>query len=500
MTEKPLNILQVAGEIYPYSKTGGLGHVTADITYNLADAGHEVTVFTPLYGSVWKIIKKENVETILTDLPVKIDNETTITCSVLKYVRNNGTRKPITFYFINHYDFFGRYSKNLYMSPDMHKRFYFFSKAVVAVIKELDLRFEIGHIHDWMLGLFPRILKEELGMKSKIPKTVLTIHNLAFQGSSFVNVNRFDKKYQRPPAINLPKYWDDKRWDRINFLKQGIKSVDMITTVSSTYAHEIVTPEYGEGLSNFLSNNGPIYGIVNGINYKRFNPATSKNIKEKFNTINFVDKKRKNKQFLIKQLKLPKNFINLPFLVTTHRLSYQKGFDLIIEDFKKLMKMNVVIIIMGEGDKRYVEKFQELNKKYKNFAFLSTFSDVMEERLLAAGDILLCPSVYEPCGTGHMIGMRYGVVPIARQTGGLADTIYNYDKRLNLGTGFLFKDFTKEALLDSIKKSLVYYQDKKIWKGLVLRAMNQSFTWEKSIQEYTYLYRKLLNKTIKRKK
>lgn len=499
MTNKSIKILQVVSEIYPYSKTGGLGHVTADITYNMANSGNEVTVFTPLYGSVWKIIKKENVETVLLDIPIKIDDSTTITCSCLKYVRHNGTRQPITFFFINHYDFFGRYSRNLYSSPDMHKRFYFFSKAVVTIIKELDLKFDIVHIHDWMIGLFPRLLKEDYSIKNKTPKSVLTIHNLGFQGSSFINDHRFDKKYQRPPAQYLPKYWDDRKWERINFLKQAIKSADMVTTVSSTYAEEIITPRYGEGLSNFLYKRKPIYGIVNGIDYKKFNPATSKNLKEKYNILNSVDKKKKNKQALIKALKLPRNYINLPFVVTTHRLSYQKGFDLIIDNFKKMMKMNLVFIVLGEGDKRYMDKFHELNKKYKNFVFITPFSDIAEERILAGSDILLCPSVYEPCGTSHMKGMRYGVVPIARQTGGLADTIYNYDKKRNLGTGFLFEDFNKDDLMDCLKSAMKYYQDKKIWKGLVSRAMNQSFSWEKSIEEYAFLYKKLLKKPSKRK-
>ncbi len=498
MTEKPLKILQVAPEIYPYSKTGGLGFVTADIAYNLADAGHDVTVFTPLYGSVWKSIKKKNVETVLLDFPVKIDNDTTITCSCIKYERHNGSRKPITFYFINHYDFFGRYSRNLYSSPDMHKRFYFFSKAVAQIIAELDLKFDIVHAHDWMAGLFPKILQAELAYKNKVPKTVLTIHNLAFQGSWFINNHRFDKKYQRPPANYFPKYWDDSKWDRINFLKQGIKSADMITTVSSTYAEEIITTKFGEGLSNFLYKRKPIYGIVNGIDYKKFNPATSKVLKEKFNTLNFTNKKRKNKEYLIKSLKLPRSYVNYPFLITTHRLSYQKGFDLIIENFRKLMKMNVVLIIVGDGDKLYVDKFHELNKKYKNFVFMTPFSDISEERAMAGGDILLCPSIYEPCGTSQMRCMRYGVVPVARQTGGLADTIFNYDKKRNLGTGFLFQDFDKDELMDTIKKAVSYYQNKKIWKGLVLRCMNQSFTWEKSIEEYTFLYRKLLKKGSKK--
>ncbi|MFS8130664.1 MAG: glycogen synthase [Candidatus Dojkabacteria bacterium] len=498
MTTKPLKILQVVSEIYPYSKTGGLGHVTADITYNLADAGNDVTVFTPLYGSVWKIIKKKNVETVLVDIPIKIDESTTITCSCIKYVRHNGSRQPITFYFINHYDFFGRYSRNLYLSNDMHKRFYFFSKAVVAIINELKLNFDIVHVHDWMAALFPRLLKEDFNFrKNKIPKSVLTIHNLAFQGSGFINSHRFDKKYQRPPSVYLPKYWDDSKWDKLNFLKQGIKSADMITTVSSTYAEEIVTPQYGEGLSNFLSKRKPIFGIVNGINYKSYNPATSKNLKEKFSISNFTEKKRKNKEFLIKTLGLPKSYINMPFIATTHRLSYQKGFDIVIEGMKNIMKMNAVLIVLGDGDKGYTDKFHELDKKYKNLFFITPFSDVSEERLLAAADILLCPSVYEPCGTSHMKGMRYGVVPIARQTGGLSDTIFNYDKKRNLGTGFLFQDFTKADLLDSIKLSLKYYQDKKIWKGLVLRCMNQSFTWEKSIEEYSFLYRKLLKKNKK---
>ncbi|MEP7103192.1 MAG: glycogen/starch synthase [Candidatus Dojkabacteria bacterium] len=501
MIEKDLKILQVVGEIYPYSKTGGLGHVTADITYNLADSNNDVTVFTPLYGSVWKMIKKKNVETVLTDIPIYIDSTTTITCSCLKYVKHNGSRKPITFYFINHYDFFGRYSRNLYSSPDMHKRLYFFSKAVVVIIKELGLNFDIVHIHDWMVGLFPKLLKEDFNFSShKSPKVILTIHNLAFQGSGFLNLHRFEKKFQRPPAQILPPYSNDEKWEKVNFLKQGIKHADMITTVSSTYANEIATPEYGEGLSSFLSKYGPIYGIINGIDYKAFNPATSKNVPENFNTLNFTDKKRKNKLYLIKMLKLPKHFINYPFIITTHRITYQKGYDLILKIFRTLMKMNIVFVVLGDGDKRYVDKFHELNKSYKNFVFITPYSDITEEKLLAGSDILLCPSIYEPCGTAHMKGMRYGVVPVARKTGGLADTISNFDEKKNSGTGFLFLSYDKKYFLNSIKRAIrIHTENKKVWKEIVLRCMNQSFTWEKSIEEYIFLYRKLLKKSKKTK-
>ena len=165
------------------------------------------------------------------------------------------------------------------------------------------------------------------------------------------------------------------------------------------------------------------------------------------------------------------------------------------------MKLNIVLIIMGDGDKRFIDKFQELNKKYKNFVLLTPFSDVLEQRLLAAGDILPCASIYEPCGTGHMRGMRYGVVPVARKTGGLADTISDYDERKNSGTGFLYLDNSSEQLLFALKRAVkLFYENKKSWKELSLRDMTQSFTWEKSIEEYTFLYRKLLKRSDKKNK
>jgi starch synthase len=495
-----LCVLHITSEIYPFSKTGGLGYAVSDLVNNQADMHLNVTVFAPYYGSVAKYLKNKNYETVLLDIPIKLDRSTTLTCSCIKYQTTTAHNNTITYYFINHFDFFGRYTRNLYIHKDTPRRFYFFTRAVLECIKILELHCEIIHCHDWMTGLTPQLINDcGIINKHKVPKTILTIHNLAFQGSDFININRLNPALQKPPVIYFPEFWNNQKWEKINFLKQGIKYADAITTVSPTYAKEILSKTNGEGLSNYLSRRKPIYGIINGINYSIYNPLTSERIFDQYSTLNAITGKRKNKEKLLKKLLFPENFISRPIFFTNHRLSHQKGFDLILKSIEALLKQKIILIVAGEGDKKYHEKFNELQNKYKNFRFITPITEVFEERLMAAGDILLCPSVFEPCGTAHMKAMRYGVLPVARNTGGLADTIFDYDKAKSSGTGFLFNTNSSSHFLAAIKTALnIYLNDKTRWDNLILKCMNQSFDWEKSTQEYTLIYKNLLQKkTIK---
>lgn len=488
-SKSKLNILQLGVEFYPYAKTGGMAHVIADLSKNLVLKGQNVTVMMPFYGSMRKLLG--DLEVVLKDCPIKLGKsyEETFTCQ--KFELEVNSKGVITFYLVNHYNFFGRYTKNYYSDKDIHKRFYFFTKAAVEIIRDQHLHFDVIHLHDWMVGLFPELYREYTRVhkipKPKRAKLFFSIHNLAFQGSNEVNLKRFDRNESIKAGMAFPDFNNDKAWNRINFLRHGIYFSDISSTVSANYANEIKTKEFSEGMQAFLKER-KIYGITNGIDYELNNPQSVKYVYYNYNSLNYKKMKALNKEKLFKSLGISQRYLRYPMVFTNHRLAYQKGFDLVIDAFETMMKLNIVLIILGDGDKSYIKKFKELKDKYKQrFRFVTPFSDSMEFKLFAAGDMILSPSVYEPCGISHMRAMRFGVVPIARKVGGLADTINNYDPEEESGTGFLFKAKTSEALVRTLQRAIEIYKTK-TWGSMVRRVMTQSFSWEQRTDEYLSLY------------
>ncbi len=490
-SKTPLKTLQLGVEYYPFVKTGGMAHVITDLAKNLTLKGNDITVIMPMFGSFRK--KVNNLEVVFKDFPIELDKNYTETFTCQTFSIPIDGKGRIKFYLVNHYNFFGRYSKNYYSDKDIHKRFYFFAKAAIEIIKHESLSFDIIHLHDWMVGLFPQLYKTYLAEnkipKSKHSKMLFTIHNLAYQGSNHANLNRFN--LPEKVTKTLPGYFNDRAWDKVNFLRHGISYSDMTSTVSANYAKEILTKDFGEGMQNFLKKR-KIYGITNGIDYDLNDPQTAKYVYYKFNSLNFKKRKMLNKEKLFKNLFLPEKYLKYPLVFTNHRLAYQKGFNLIIESFKELMNQNIILVILGDGDKSYVKQIKELQDKYRDrFRFITPFSEVYEYRLFAAGDIILSPSVYEPCGISHLRAMRFGVVPVARKVGGLVDTISNYDPKSSSGTGFLFAENSKKEMMKSIKKALNVYQNGD-WSTLSRRVMSQSFSWEQRTDEYLSLYLSLI--------
>ncbi len=489
-------VVQVASEFYPFAKTGGLAHVIRDLTFKLSKLGIEVNVLLPLFGSFPRK-DMDKLERIEQDFTIKIDDVSEFTFSCDKLILETNPDCKIIFYFINHYNFFGTYSRNLYSSDEMHKHFYFFTKAVLAIMEKYNIKADIIHHHDWMTGLIPELIKNyklKTSKKNRSPKTLFTIHNLGFQGSGKINHNRLKKHRKGLHYKTLPDYINNKAWNKINFLRHGIKYSNLISTVSNEYAQEIQTKEFGEGVDALLRSRAPIYGIVNGIDNEYNSPETSKFLFYNYNKINFEHKKRLNKIALLKKFKVKMPTKNTSLLITTHRLATQKGFDLILKSFEYLMSKDIVLFIAGEGDKRYVRKFNSLVEQYPDkFIFYNKQSEVLEHRLYAAGDFILCPSVYEPCGTGHLKAMIYGCVPIARKVGGLTDTVFDYNEKFNSGTGFLFLNYNQKEFIEVIDRSLyMHLNQSEHWNSLVRRCMSQSFSWEKQTQEYLTLYKRLL--------
>lgn len=497
---KPIKIAHIASELYPYSQSGGLAPVVHGIATNTAQLGAEVCIFTPMYGGMASEVKK--LELLYQDHIIKLDSQNSLSCSYYMTEMQAGT-STVKVFFVSHYDFFGRYRRNIYRHHDTPKRFYFFAIAVLELMYLLRYSPDVIHLHDWMTALVPEIVRDQRKYyfpdRKHGPSTLLTIHNLAFQGSNYINIHRFDKV--ATPRIPIPRFNNDKSWEKVNFMKRGLVSADNISTVSPQYASEIVTPKFGEGLTQLLRARRPIIGITNGIDHKLFDPVTNKYIYQNFNSLNFTSGKLKNKQQLFSALKLPKKNLNKPVFIMVHRLAYQKGYDLIIEGIEELMKKDMTLIIMGEGDKSYTKIMRQFARTYtEKFRFRNLMSTKLEHRLGAAADFMLLPSVYEPCGTAHMKAMRYGVVPIAHGVGGLVDTISDFDPDSATGTGFLFNKWDTPTLLQTIDKAIEVYKDKELFSKLVRKNMTRSNTWEQPALEYMHIYHKIIRDKLIRPK
>lgn len=490
--QKDLTVVHLAGEFFPYSKTGGLANVVSELTASTRALGVKVAVVLPLWGGVLERLGE--YETIANDFPIKVDENTTFTASFIHKKLIISDASSLDLYFINHYDFFGRYRKNFYSHPEITQRFYFFSLAALELLKLQRIQPDLVHGHDWMVGLVPQIIKFNYqDYFERRPKTLITIHNLAFQGSSYVNANKYTVQEKIKSNIKLPKFSNKEAWQKINFLRRGVYFADKFNTISERYAKEIITPTYGEGMQGLLKSKGPIIGILNGINYKLFNPQTSSYLYKSFNSLTVKAGKLANKKKLLTKYLFPAKSITKPLIVMVHRITEQKGFDLMVKSIDVLMQLDLTMMVLGEGDPEYVKRLQYFERRYnKKFRFINRMSESMEHRLDAAADFFLAPSHFEPCGTAHLKAMSYGAVPIARRTGGLVDTIYDYSLTTNSGNGILFANIETPDLVEAVKRGLAIYTDKPRWNEIVKRNMLTSFSWEKPALAYYNLYQTML--------
>jgi len=487
---KKLNIAFVSGEVAPFSKTGGLGDVLYALPKainNIKKAVGKIVVFTPLYGCIDR--KKYPMEDVRKDIKIKFNGKI-YTFSLQKH-----QLEGIDVFFINHYEFFGRRRK-LYMYRDDNIRFMLFDLAVIESLKFLyrSQKFlaDVIHLHDWHSGLIPNYLKIKY-KNSKIFKNcalVYTIHNLAFQGRFnhwHVAKKNKDKGEGLPPTAPRKIHW-------INFVRRAIKYADIISTVSENYAKEIVTPEFGEGLHHILKRREQekrLFGIINGVDYDVFNPALDKNLVVNYD-IGSIHKKKDNKLVLQKEFHLPRN-PKIPIIGIASRITEQKGFDLIKKIINHLVKMNLQIVIVGSGDKYYRRYLERWSRRYpKVIGAHLRFSEKIASRIYAGADMFLMPSRYEPCGLGQMISLRYGTIPIVRDTGGLTDTITNFSPITKKGNGFVFKTYDETKLLIAIVRAIETYKNKNLWEHLQRKAMHESFSWKLPAQGYLRLYRRAI--------
>ena len=481
-----MKIVHVVAEVSPFSKTGGLGDVARSLPKALFRLGHEVSVITPLYGRIIDK-KKHNLKLIFKDINLVVDIETSVKINVWRGSLIDG----LAVYFIENKEHFSKYKK-IYVSSKDNLRFLIFNLAALRLLNLLNNKPDIIHCHDWHTGLVPYFIKNKHRYTKNLGsvKTIFTIHNLAFQmGRSWYSIPSEKKDCGRR---KLPLSTDDDIYN-INFVKRAILTADIINTVSERYREEIMTKKFGQDLHRILRNReNRLFGIINGIDYNSYNPKKDQALYKRYS---FDDHylKSENKKYLQKKLGFTIDE-NIPFFCSTSRIAYQKGFDIILATLPHLLKLDVQIIFMGDGDHSYIKEIKKLVKKYpKKIAWWPFLKNQKKETLLyAASDFFILPSYYEPCGINQMIAMRYGAIPIVRDIGGLYDTVSNFSPLTNKGTGFVFKPADEFAFFWAITRALENYKYKKVWANLVSRAMRRSSSWEIPAQKYVKLYKRAL--------
>ena len=478
-----MKVLFAASEAHPFIKTGGLGDVMGALPKSLIKLGVDVRVVIPKYKNIKDEFKQKLQFIKWFTVPVGWRNQY---CGVFQY-----QYKGVIYYFIDNEYYFNR--DGLYGYFDDGERFAFFNRAVLEFIKQVDWQPDLINCNDWQTGMVPVLLNLEYKKDlfySKI-KTVFSIHNLLFKGSFSPKVLPELFGYDYMPLVNGSVELDGS----VSFLKGGLNYCDQITTVSNTYAEEIKTPQYGEGLDGFLrSKSYYLMGIVNGIDYEEFNPQDDKFIFKNF-SINSLGNKLENKLALQRELGLPQKK-DTPMIGLISRLTHQKGCDLIVNMIDRLLQRDIQIVILGTGDYWYEETFKNLQYRYPDKVSANIkFDNALAHKIYAATDMFLMPSLFEPCGLGQLIALRYGSIPIVRETGGLKDTISPYNKYNGVGNGFGFKNFNSNELMQIIEYALTIYNDKNAWNNIIRQAMNSDNSWEKSAMQYKWLYEGVVNRS-----
>ena len=474
-----MNILIVASEAHPFIKTGGLGDVIGALPKALKDLGVDVRVVIPNYRDIKKEIKESL--TYIDNFSVNVGWRTQY-CGILEYEYDG-----VQFYLLDNEYYFKR--GGLYGYYDDGEKFAFFDRAVLEFIKHIDWVPDIVHCNDWQTGMIPVLHKLEYIKEEKFKniKTIFSIHNLFFKGmfSKEVLPELFGYDYEAFNNGSLELY------GAVSFLKGAINYADKITTVSKSYAEEIKTPEYGEELDGLLRYRSSVLeGIVNGIDYEEYNPEEDKYIYSKY-SIDNIQNKSINKENLQKELGLPVNK-DVAMIGLVSRLTHQKGCDLIINILEELLKEEVQVVILGTGDSMYEDGFKSFQNRYPKMVNANIrFSNELAHKIYASSDMFLMPSLFEPCGLGQLIALRYGSVPIVRETGGLKDTVVPYNEYEGTGNGFGFKNYRFDELINITKYALGIYKDKNKWNSIVRQSMSSDNSWEKSAMEYIRIYDEL---------
>lgn len=474
-----MKILFVASEAAPFVRSGGLGDVAGALPKALNQLGNDTRVILPFYKEEIADTFKDGfrfVASTFVDLSWRRQY-----CGVYE-----ANYDGVTYYFIDNEYYFKR--RGLYGHFDDGERFAFFSKAVLEVLPLIDFYPDVLHANDWHTALTPVFLDVFYRFSKEYQKikTVFTIHNIEFQGKygdTLIGDILGLPDWARPLVIN---------GDCVNYMKGGIESSNAVTTVSETYAGEILDPFYSYGLEGILSERRfKLHGVVNGIDESIYNPKTDERLFAKYTPKTVFAKKAANKKAFCEMIDLPYSE-SRPMIAMISRLTEQKGLDLVGAVIDDIMRADVQVVVLGTGDWKYENMMKAVESRYPTkFRAILAFSSDLASKLYAASDIFLMPSKFEPCGLSQLIAMKYGSVPVVRETGGLKDTVPAYNHTDGTGKGFTFKTYNAYDMLDAVWRAYACYFDKENWSKVVANGMQSDFSWKTSAQKYLEIFKNL---------
>ena len=478
-----MKLLFTASECVPFVKTGGLADVVGALAPVLAKEGHDVRVMLPLYAAIPEEWTSQMTHVV--DFEVQLGWRRQY-CGIEKLEKDE-----VTWYFMDNKYYFGR--QYIYgLGGDEYERFGFFCRAALNALPLIDFQPDVIHAHDWQSGMVPALLKIQyahLPFYAKM-RTIFTIHNLQYQGVFGI------REVQDVLGLGNSLWTDDKLecFGCANFMKAALVYTDLITTVSPSYAEEIQTAYYGERLDGLLrARKHEVFGVINGLDMVDYDPATDSRIAANY-TIEDLGGKWECKRQLQENLGLNVD-PNVPIIGMVGRLSNQKGLDLVDYIIGEIMQENVQLVVLGQGDSRYVNLFSWAEGEYQGrVAARFSMDHALAHQIYAGCDMFLMPSQFEPCGLSQLIALRYGTVPIVRETGGLRDTVLSYNEYTGEGNGFSFFNYNAHDMLNTIRRAISFYHEHKdVWYLLQQRGMNGDYSWTNSAQRYVQLYTDLMN-------
>lgn len=467
-----MKILFVAAEMAPLVKVGGLADVVGSLPKALNQLGHDVRVMIPKYGSI--DLKGQRISTVTSGVDVHIGG-------LSRQISVELLEEGLKTYLVRGEDFEG--AKEPYGESEL-QRFLVFCYAVAKALHVIEWQPEIVHCHDWHTALVPLWLKKS----GDSYLTFFSIHNLAYQGAfdaGFLTQHGLAQLWYSLP-VGMPQ-------PPLNFMGQGILWADVVTTVSQTYAREILTPEHGEGLDALLRfRKDRLFGIVNGLDVEVYNPSTDRLLAANYDT-GTLDRRIINKFTLQKEAGLPQD-AEVVLIGMVSRLDEQKGLDILVESLSSLFsEFPVQMVVLGRGKEYYHNLLRQAAEKYRHrLAVIIAFDERFARLIYGGCDVFLMPSRFEPCGLGQLIAMRYGAVPIVRHTGGLVETVDDLSQDWANGTGFVFHEYSSTAMLDAIRRAVSAYRDRKAWQEVMVRIMSRDFSWQSSAKKYEELYQRAL--------
>lgn len=475
-----LRVIFVSAEVAPFAKSGEMADVASALPKYLSYLGMEVSVFMPLYRR--PEIESLPKEIMASDLPVPLGDVKT---KARVYKSELGKHD---IYFIDNPKYFLREDiygtgKGEYLDND--ERFIFFNRAVLEFLCQANISADIIHCNNWPTALIPILLKTHYANERQFSKTaaVFTLHNISYQGefpAETLPLTGLNWSYFSPSQLSLN--------GKFNFLKAGILFSDAFNTVSASYKREILTRKYGFGLQDLLKERKAVFSSIrNGVDYDVWNPQRDPYIEKNYSALNLEDKKI-NKHSLCQDFGLTIG-LEAPLLSVVSYMSANKGFDILTDAIGKLLEMDLGIVIVGHGDEKYERALISIQKQHpQRMAVKLEMSPSLVHKVAAGADVLLVPSLYEPCGLNQMYSFRYGCVPVVRATGGLRETVKPFNAKTNTGNGFVFKDYSAQALVEAVKQAIEHYRKPRVWKRIMRNGLAEDFSWEHAAKNYKKLY------------